>query len=120
VRNKALETLIKLAILVIVVLLLGGAEAIWHHSHVDHIAATITKTERVNYGETSKYLVWADVQDEQGTHSEVLEDVDAWYFIKWNSSDVYGQLKVGQTYRLKVSGTRFQLLSWYRNIVSIE
>ena len=113
-------SLIAIAIMVVIAALFACGKALWHHTHVDHITATITKMERVNYGDSSKYLVWTDVQDEQGTHSETFEDVDAWYFRKWNSSDVYGALEIGKTYNLKVSGVRWRFMSWYRNIVEIE
>lgn len=38
-------------------------------------------------------------------------------YFKWNSSDIYSQLKVGQTYTIKTVGWRTQFLSEYPNIV---
>lgn len=60
----------------------------------------------------SKYLIYTDV--------EVLENTDTWYYIKYNSSDVYNDLKIGKCYDLKVYGMRIPFLSWYKNIVKIK
>jgi len=70
----------------------------------------ITKTERVN----NEYLVFTD--------KEVLKNVDDFWFLKFNSSDVYGRLSdnIGSTVQLKVQGFRFPILSWYRNIIKVE
>jgi hypothetical protein len=57
----------------------------------------------------STYLIFTD-------HG-VFRNDDAGWFMKYNSSDVYGDLDVGKHYRLKVYGWRIPILSMYPNIV---
>lgn len=78
---------------------------------------TINKTE-VKRGKTSdKYLVFA-------TNSEgekiVLENTDSIAFLKFNSSDIQGDIEVGETYKIKTSGIRIPFFSTYKNIIDIE
>jgi len=82
----------------------------------DTVTATVTKTARIveKSGDSvdSKYLIYTDV--------ETFEDVDSWIYFKFNSSDVYGALKEGTTYKFTVYGWRVPFMSWYRNIVRFE
>ena len=61
---------------------------------------------------SGKYLIFTD--------KEVFENVDETLFLKWDSSDVYGNLDIGKKYELKVTGFRVNYFSWYRNIISIK
>lgn len=80
------------------------------------VTVLIKDKERINYeddGQTlSKYLIYSD--------DEVFENVDDWFYLKFSSSDIYGQLNEGETYKLWLSGWRIQIFSSYRNIISIE
>ena len=80
------------------------------------VIVLIKDKERINYedaGETkSKYLVYSD--------DEVFENMDDWFYLKFNSSDIYGQLNMGDTYKIWVSGWRINIFSSYRNIIAIE
>ncbi|MEQ4717869.1 hypothetical protein [Nonomuraea sp. B19D2] len=60
-----------------------------------------------------RYLVW----DRDG---DVYENTDAWLSLKFSSSTLYGELKEGRTYRVKVNGWRVPVTSSYPNILSIE
>jgi len=75
------------------------------------VTVLIKDKERINYedaGETkSKYLVYSD--------DEVFENMDDWFYLKFNSSDIYGQLNMGDTYKIWVSGWRINIFSSYRN-----
>ncbi len=51
---------------------------------------------------------------------ETFQNTDSWYPWKWNSSDLYGKLDKGMTCTLRVNGTRFPFLRWYRNIVQAD
>jgi hypothetical protein len=88
-----------------------------YYSSGETIEVTVTDKEQVlDIGAggdtiTSKYLVF--------TETEVFENEDALFLGKWNSSDVQGKLKVGETYTVKVIGWRVPFLSMYRNIVKI-
>lgn len=85
------------------------------------VTVTVTDKERIvessGEGTSSRYLIFTETED--GT-VEVFENTDALWFGKFNSSDVQGQLRVDETYRLRVYGWRVPLLSMYRNIIDAE
>lgn len=60
----------------------------------------------------SKYLIFTD--------KEVFENTDTLLRGKFNSSDFYGKIKVGQTCNFLVSGWRVPFLSMYRNILEYD
>ena len=77
----------------------------------------VTDKERVitsdSKGNTdSKYLIFTD--------REVFENTDSLLAFKFNSSDVYGSIKEGQTCTFKVVGFRVPFLSMYRNILEAK
>ena len=72
---------------------------------------TIKKTERISNEGESYYLVF--------TEDGVYKNVDSWLFLKFNSSDVQGQLEEGKTYNVKVAGWRISLASMYENIIKV-
>lgn len=77
----------------------------------------VTDKERINYEEKSgsmksKYLIYAD--------DEVYENVDDWFYFKWNSSNLYGQLQEGEQYKIWTAGWRMPIFSTYQNIIAIE
>ena len=69
---------------------------------------TDKKTEKV----VSTYLIYTD-------HG-VFRNDDAGWFVKFDSSDFYGNLDVGKQYDLKVYGWRISMLSMYPNIVRMK
>ena len=86
---------------------------------------TVTDKERItdslednnkNYKISSKYLVFAD--DENG-NSLVFENTDCFIRGKFNSSNIQGQLKEGNTYRVTVIGYRIPYFSCYQNIIKV-
>ena len=82
----------------------------------DECTITVTDKDRVvkHRGDSvsSKYLVF--------TESETFENSDCFIRWKFNSSDIYGSLRVGKTYHVKVYGWRIPFLSKYRNIVRVD
>lgn len=76
------------------------------------VTVTVTKSERVCKSDSCKYLVF--------TPTEVFQNTDTVWRLKWDSSDLYAKIVNGKTYKFKVYGVRFGFLSWYRNIVSVE
>lgn len=83
---------------------------------------TITDKERVTTqvaeGQTdSKYLIYGE--DENGK-TYVFEDTDTLFRWKFNSSDVFGALKEGETYELTVIGFRVHIFNWYENIIDFK
>ena len=79
------------------------------------ITGTVTEKTTKNVGKTGMYLVF--VEDENGTvwPYEVTDSLFRWRF---NSADVYGNIREGQKYVFEVGGSRWDLLSWYPNIYS--
>jgi hypothetical protein len=89
----------------------------------DHAyTVTITDKERVTTqvaeGQIdSKYLIYGE--DENGK-TYVFEDTDTLFRWKFNSSDVFGTLKEGETYELTVIGFRVHIFNWYENIIDFK
>lgn len=71
---------------------------------------------------TDKWIKRADNKDLYliGTENEVFKIEDNAFILKFNSSDIYNQIQIGKTYRITTTGMRSNLMSWYRNINSIE
>lgn len=104
-------------VIILVVLAIGvSVSAITSFNDTEYIV-TVTDKERVVDGESSSYLVFTE--DEQG-NVRVFENTDNLLRWKWDSSNVQGQLKVGETYKLTVVGYRVPFLSMYQNIIKIE
>lgn len=77
------------------------------------IKITVTGKERITTGSgeniTNKFIIY--------TETEVFENTDSWLFFKFNSADYQSNLKVGETYMVKVVGWRIPFFSKYRNII---
>lgn len=70
---------------------------------------TITGKDVKNTSENSTYLVFTD----KGTYCVK----DSILFFRWDSSDVYGSLREGETYDVEAVGWRVPILSMYPNII---
>lgn len=105
-------------VLAIVMLIVPAviANGLFVFSTTETVIVTVTRTERVTSGSgdsiSHKYLVF--------TGSETFENTDSWWYLKWNSSDVQGMLKDGETYEMTVYGWRVPFLSAYRNVVDVS
>lgn len=77
---------------------------------------TVTDKERIQEcttkGCTSRYIVFSEY--------ETFENTDNPFLLKFDSSDLQGSLKEGETYQVSVIGWRVPFLSSYRNILKIE
>lgn len=71
-----------------------------------------TESDRREGKVVSTYLIYTD--------RGVLRNDDAGWFMKYNSSDVYGNLDVGTHYNIKIYGWRIPIFSMYPNIVRAE
>ena len=119
-RNKNTKTFF-VAIMIAVILVLSiGYEAIFSFNDTEY-TITVTDKERIYEGSgdtsSSKYLVFGD--DDNG-NSLVFENTDCFIRGKWNSSNIQGQLKEGNTYKVTVVGYRVSFFSMYQNIIKIE
>lgn len=97
---------------IVVVVLLLGAKGIASYATVDYVTATVTSKERITSNEDSYYLVFTD--------KETFINKDSIWFLKYGSSDLYGNIQEGETYEFKVTLFRVPFFSWYRNIITIE
>ena len=84
----------------------------------DKIIEVTDKTTKFD-GSRSRYLIF--------DNADVYEITDAVYIVgadagtaRFNSSDIYGSLKIGESYNIHTVGIRVPLLSWYPNILSAE
>ncbi len=97
--------------------LLAGVNAAYVFGTADQMTITVSDKERIvetdSDGQaTSKYLIFTD--------KETFENTDSLLRLKFNSSDLQGSLKAGQTYRCDVYGWRIPVLSAYRNLVKCD
>ena len=72
--------------------------------------ATVEAKERINTKEKSFYLVFTD--------SDQYKITDQLFYGKFNSSELYGRLKIGRTYEFVTHGYRLPFFSAYKNIES--
>lgn len=98
--------------LIILILLLVGFCQVGKYTSIETVTVTVTDKERVSDGESSKYLIFTDL--------ETFECVDELLIGKFNSSDFYGKIKRDQQYTFKVRGWRMPFFSSYRNIIEID
>lgn len=115
--NKAEST--SLITVVIVALFIVLALVMWAYGlYMDTQHSTvydkITKAERVTSkdGKSAQYVVWGN--------NETYTITDTIINKRWNSSDLYGKIQVGKTYKMDVVGYRFDVTSHYRNILTAE
>jgi len=102
-----------LAIAAAIALIYIAKTPIFYYSTIDNKIITVKQADRIVTTDmtSSKYLVW----DQEGN---TYENTDTVWFLKWNSSDVQGQMLQGKKVNIKTSGIRFTWLSWYPNIIT--
>ena len=111
----------QIRILVIVVICLL---VFWELAHsVDksfntyEVIGTVTDKGIKNYDDSSKYLIYT--KDDKGNVA-VYEITDNLFQGQFNSSDIYGGIEIGKTYKFTVAGQREELFSYYPNIYGYE
>ena len=118
--RKKTRTFFVVIMIAIILVLSIGYKAIFSFNDTEY-TITVTDKERVYEGSgdtsSSKYLVFGD--DNNG-NSLVFENTDCFIRGKWNSSNIQGQLKEGNTYKVTVVGYRVSFFSMYQNIIKIE
>lgn len=97
--------------------MLGGCGVAYHSSTKWHADMVVTEKERIAEQRGGKYLVFAEDSDGNIT---VFRCTDTVWFWRWNASDTYGSIRVGETYRFKTAGWRIPFFSMYQNILEIE
>lgn len=106
----------KLIVGIIILLTVGLflSPALIAYNTDNYIIAKVTDKQSITVstgnGATNKYLIF--------TENEVFKNTDTIWYWKWNSSDFYREIKVGETYNFRVYGWRVPFISWYKNIIS--
>ena len=120
--NRSLLGCLTAIALVVIAVIAVIAVPVINFSNDHTYTVTITDKERVTTQSdkdniSSKYLIYGE--DENGK-TYVFEDTDTLFRWKFNSSDVYGALKEGETYELTVIGFRVHIFNWYENIIDFK
>ena len=92
-----------------VALILGGVKLAGRFSTETVVATVNEKGERCASRDSCKYMIYTD--------KGVYQNTDSLLYWKWDSAEVYNDLKVGKTYNLTVAGWRVAFLSWFPNVV---
>ena len=119
-RKRNTKTFFVVIMIAVILVLSIGYEAIFSFNDTEY-TITVTDKERIYEGSgdtsSSKYLVFGD--DENG-NALVFENTDCFIRGKWNSSNIQGQLKEGNTYKITAVGYRISFFSMYQNIIKVE
>lgn len=99
------------------VLLVVVAVLLNPNCNFDTYDVTVTDKQVKRIGDRDVYLVFT-LRDDGSPR--VFKNVDSKLHFKFNSSDVHAMLQVGHRYRIKTAGWRFELRSWYENILKVE
>ena len=86
------------------------------NSNKREVVATVSEKEVKNYGQHGKYLIFTKRDEDV----DVYEVEDNLFQGRWNSSDLYGKLEEGKTYKFTVIGIRNNFFSMYPNILNAE
>ncbi len=110
---------IKVVIWLLVAILLIGIAYQIEYGNERFVTAKVSKTERItsfrgsneNRHSKSYYLIF--------TNKGTFRIQDQLLFGKFNSSDIYGSIKEGETYIFNLTGYRLPYLSMYPNVVNV-
>ena len=100
-------------VLFFVLFLLVGWPIVYRLAGTDAETITVKKLEQVKKSDTGKYLVFTE-------RGEVFEITDTVMFGRWDSSDLYGRMEPGKTYKVRAAGWRVSFFSLYRNIITAD
>jgi len=98
------------AIIAFIVLAIPIGYTALYYSAKKTMVSTVERKECV--GKEGNYLIYCN--------NETFENDDLLFKGKFNSSDVYNQIKEGKTYKFVVYGWRVPFFSMYRNIYQFE
>lgn len=108
-RSNSVAVTVLAVVAVIGVLLIGWALYYAYGTKHEETFVIKDKITKRNHEGDDKYLIY--------TNKGTFEDTDTLLNMKFNSSDVYGQLEKGKTYTCTVNGFRVPLFSSYKNIL---
>ena len=81
------------------------------------IEVTVTEKTVKNYNESSKYLIFTETDNGA---VKVFEITDSILNLRFNSSDLYGEIKEDTKYKIYYKGFRTPIISAYPNIYKVE
>ena len=105
-------------IIVIICLLTSCGHTIDRNSNEREVVGTVTEKTVKKIDTQDKYLIFVKIEGED--EIQVFEITDNWVEGKLNSSTIYGNIKVEETYTFTIKGSRNEMLSWYPNISKVE
>ena len=105
-------------IVVIICLLTSCGHTIDRNSNEREVVGTVTEKTVKRIDTQDKYLIFVKIEGED--EIQVFEITDNWVEGKLNSSTIYGNIKVEETYTFTIKGSRNEMLSWYPNISKVE
>lgn len=76
------------------------------------VTTTVTDKWVKNNGDSGKYLI--------STDEGVYEVTDSLWKMRFDSSDVYAGIEVGETYTFEIAGVRSPFFSLYPNIYEVQ
>lgn len=81
------------------------------------VIATVTDKDIKTSGDDSNYLIFTEKSNGEIL---VMEIDDSLLAGRWDSSNDYAAIEVGETYKFNVGGFRWEFMSWYPNIFEFE
>ena len=105
-------------IIVIICLFTSCGHTIDRNSNEREVVGTVTEKTVKRSDKQDKYLIFVKIEGEE--EIQVFEITDNWVEGKLNSSTIYGNIKVEETYTFTIKGSRNEMLSWYPNISKVE
>ena len=105
-------------IIVIICLFTSCGHTIDRNSNKREVIGTVTEKTVKRIDQQDKYLIFVKIEGED--EIQVFEITDNWIEGKLNSSTIYGNIKIGETYTFTIKGSRNEMLSWYPNISKVE
>lgn len=114
-QNKISNFIYIIAAALIAVVIIGLVTTSYQNQQ--NYTITITDKQVKNSKESSTYLIFATTKDGE---QKVFKDSDLLFIGKFNSSDLFGEMQTGKTYKVTTLGYRFQILSMYQNIIQAD
>lgn len=105
-------------IIVIICLFTSCGHTIDRNLNEREVVGTVTEKTVKKIDTQDKYLIFVKIEGED--EIQVFEITDNWVEGKLNSSTIYGNIKVEETYTFTIKGSRNEMLSWYPNISKVE
>ncbi len=113
---KSWHKLVAVILILIAVIYMGSNLATKGSVH-GVVVDKAVKVESTGKTTDSKYLVFVETD---GGDTVTLEVTDGLAVGRFNSSDVYGNIKRGETYTFKTIGMRIPIISQYPNVKTVS